>query len=125
MNAQRLRRVNEALRQVLADGVEQLADPSIGFVTVTAVRATADLEQATVFVSVLGGERRRRTTLRALERAHGVLQSRVSRELRLRRTPQLIFQYDGGVDRAMRITELLDGVEPGSPPDGVGGAEQQ
>jgi ribosome-binding factor A len=114
MSMQRMRRVNEALRHVLAEGVEELADPAIGFVTVTSVRATNDLAQAEVFVTVLGGERRRQRALRGLHRAHGVLQRRVARELHLRRTPQLIFQYDGGVDRAMRITELL---EEAGPPD--------
>jgi len=105
---ERRRRVNEALRQVLARGVEELADPAIGFVTVTSVDVTPDLDHATVFVTVLGGDRRRDAAMRALERAHGVLQGRVARELHLRRTPQLSFHYDGGVDRAMRITELLD-----------------
>ena len=73
---------------------------------------TTDLEQATVRVSVLGGEKRRAAALRALDRAKGVLQSRVARELHLRRTPVLTFQYDEGVDRAMRIDELLDAAGP-------------
>jgi ribosome-binding factor A len=110
--SERMRRVNESLRKVLADGVERLGDPSIGFVTVTGVRATSDFSQATVYVSVLGSEKRRQRSLRALERAHGVLQQRVARELRLRRTPQLIFQYDETVDRALRMNELLEQVVP-------------
>jgi ribosome-binding factor A len=112
MSAQRMRRVNEALRHVLDEGVEELADPAIGFITVTSVKATSDLAQAEVFVTVLGGERRRQRAMRGLDRAHGVLQRRIARELHLRRTPQLIFQYDGGVDRAMRITELLESAGP-------------
>ncbi len=106
--SERMRRVNELLHQVLADGIEELSDPSIGFVTVTAVRAAPDLGSARVFVSVLGGERRRARALAALERAHGVLQTRVGRELRLKRTPQLTFLYDPTVDRAFRVQELLD-----------------
>ena len=113
----RMRRVNESLRKVLADGVERLGDPSIGFVTVTGVRATTDFSQAVVFVSVLGSEKRRARSLRALERAHGVLQQRVAAELRLRRTPQLIFQYDETVDRALRMSELIDQVVPASLPE--------
>ena len=112
--SERMRRVNESLRKVLADGVERLGDPSIGFVTVTGVRATSDFSQAVVYVSVLGGEKRRTRSLAALERAHGVLQQRVARELRLRRTPQLIFQYDETVDRALRMSELIDQVVPAS-----------
>jgi ribosome-binding factor A len=112
--SERMRRVNESLRKVLADGVERLGDPSVGFVTVTGVRATSDFSQAVVYVSVLGGEKRRTRSLAALERAHGVLQQRVARELRLRRTPQLIFQYDETVDRALRMSELIDQVVPAS-----------
>jgi ribosome-binding factor A len=108
----RMRRVNESLRKVLADGVERLGDPSVGFVTVTGVRASSDFSQAVVYVSVLGGEKRRARSMRALERAHGVLQRRIAGELRLRRTPQLIFQYDETVDRALRMHELLDRVVP-------------
>jgi ribosome-binding factor A len=110
--SERMRRVNESLRKVLADGVERLGDPAVGFVTVTGVRATTDFSQAVVYVSVLGGEKRRARSLRALERAHGVLQDRIARELRLRRTPQLIFQYDETVDRALRMSELIDQVAP-------------
>jgi ribosome-binding factor A len=109
---QRKRRVDEALRHVLAEGVEELSDPAVGFVTVTGVDVTADLEHATVRVSVLGGQKRRDAALRALDRARGILQSRVARELHLRRTPVLAFQYDDGVDRAMRINELLDDAGP-------------
>jgi ribosome-binding factor A len=124
VSTERMRRVNEALRHVLAEGVEELADPAIGFVTVTSVKAAKDFSQAEVFVTVLGGPTRRERALRGLERAHGVLQRRVARELHLRRTPQLLFQYDAGVDRAMRIIELLDNGRPtggsdagdGSPP---------
>ncbi|HYX84075.1 MAG TPA: 30S ribosome-binding factor RbfA [Gaiellales bacterium] len=110
---ERMRRVNEALHQVLADGVEELGDPGLGFVTVTAVRATPDLGRADVYVSVLGSDRRRARSLKTLERAHGVLQSRVARELHLKRTPQLSFHYDESVDRAMRLSDLL---AQGSPP---------
>jgi bifunctional oligoribonuclease and PAP phosphatase NrnA len=107
MPAERMRRVNGVLREVLADGVEALGDPSLGFVTVTAVRAAPDLSQASVYVSVLGAEKRRARSLRALERAHGVLQARIARELHLKRTPQLSFHYDETLDQAMRLEQLI------------------
>jgi ribosome-binding factor A len=110
--SERLRRVNEALRQVLADGIENLSDPGLGFVTVTAVRAVSDLTQATVYVSVLGNERKRTDALAALERARGVLQQRVARELHFKRTPLLTFRYDENTDRALRLTELIDQAAP-------------
>ncbi|MER3411349.1 MAG: 30S ribosome-binding factor RbfA, partial [Thermoleophilia bacterium] len=103
-----MRRVNESLRQLLSEAVLELKDPRIGFVTVTGVEASPDLRQARVFVSVLGNERRRRRTLDGLAAAHGVLQARIARELRLRRTPQLTFEYDPSVERGVRMAKLID-----------------
>ena len=80
---ERMRRVNEALHQVVAEALEELGDPSLGIVTVTAVRATPDLRLADVYVSVLGSARRRELSLGVLQRAHGVLQRQVAQELRL------------------------------------------
>ena len=104
----RLRRVNESLRAVVAEGVRDLKDPRIGLVTVTAVSVTPDLREATVYVSVLGGERTRRSTLDGLESAHAVLQAKIGRELSLRRTPTLTFAYDDSVERGVRMTKLID-----------------
>lgn len=111
----RRRRVNEAIRQVLSDALPTLKDPRIGFVTVTGVQATSDFTQATVYVSVLGTERERDRTLEGLEAAHGVLQSRVARELRLRRTPVLAFEYDPSVERGVRLTQMIDELAPRDP----------
>ncbi len=108
----RMRRVDEAIHQVLAEGIEELKDPRIGFVTVTAVRTTSDLKQATVYVSVLGSERKREKSLEGLTAAHGVLQSRIARQLRLKRTPQLAFAYDPSVERGVRMTKLIDDLAP-------------
>jgi ribosome-binding factor A len=108
----RMRRVNEALRQVLSEAVPDLKDPRIGFVTVTGVRTTSDLRQATVYVSVLGSDRKRDASLAGLEAAHAVLQARVARELRLKRTPQLAFEYDPAVERGVRMTQLIDELAP-------------
>jgi ribosome-binding factor A len=108
----RMRRVNEALREVLSEGIGALKDPRIGFVTVTGVNASPDLRQATVYVSVLGSEEKREETLAGLQSSHGVLQSRVNRELRLKRTPQLTFQYDPTVERGVRLSRLIDELNP-------------
>jgi len=105
---ERMRRVNEAVRAVIADALGDLKDPRIGMVTVTGVHVTPDLREATVFVSVLGGERQRRATLAGLESAHGVLQARINRELSLRRTPTLAFAYDDTVERGVRMTKLIE-----------------
>jgi ribosome-binding factor A len=103
-----MRRVNEALREVLSEALGELKDPRIGFVTVTGVRASADLRHATVYVSVLGPERKRDATLAGLASSRGVLQGRVNRELRLKRTPQLSFEYDPTVERGVRLSKLID-----------------
>jgi ribosome-binding factor A len=106
--SERMRRVNESLRQVLSERIGELKDPRIGFVTVTGVRTTPDLKQATVFVSVLGSEVKRTRTLTALQAARGVLQAQIAREVRLKRTPQLDFEYDPSVERGVRMTKLID-----------------
>jgi ribosome-binding factor A len=106
--SERMRRVNEAVRSVVAEGVRDLKDPRIGLVTVTGVVVTPDLQEATVFVSVLGNEKVRRATLVGLTSAHGVLQARINRELSLRRTPTLTFAYDDTVERGVRMTKLID-----------------
>jgi ribosome-binding factor A len=108
----RMRRVNEAVREVISEGVGELKDPRVGFVTVTGVETSADLRQATVFVSVLGTESKRDKTLAGLAAAHGVLQARLARELRLKRTPQLTFEYDPTVERGVRMTQLIDELAP-------------
>ena len=118
----RMRRVDEAVREVLSDAIaKDLQDPRVGFVTVTAVKTSPDLRHARVYVSVLGDEQARTETLEGLGSAHGFLQGRVASELSLKHTPTLTFQYDASVDRGMRITQLLGEipVRPGGPePDG-------
>ena len=109
---ERMRRVNEAVRQVLSEAVGQLKDPRIGFVTVTGVETSSDLRHARVYVSVLGGERKRAQTLAGLQAAHSVLQARIARELRMKRTPQLAFEYDPTVERGVRMTRLIDELAP-------------
>ena len=77
-----MRRVNEAVKEVLSEGIGELKDPRIGFVTATGVETSPDLRHARVFVSVLGSQRKRERSLSGLTAAHGVLQARVAREAR-------------------------------------------
>jgi ribosome-binding factor A len=107
-----MRRVNEAIREVLGDAVGELKDTRIGFVTITGVETSPDLQHARVFVSVYGSERRRQKTLEGLEAAHGFLQTKVGRELRLKRTPRLMFEYDPTVERGVRMSRLIDELSP-------------
>jgi ribosome-binding factor A len=113
MTADRMRRVDEAVREVLSDAItSELKDPRVGFVTVTSVDTAPDLRQARVFVSVLGTDPERRRSLDALRSAHGYLQRRVADQLRLRHTPTLDFVYDDTAERAQRIETLLEREAP-------------
>jgi ribosome-binding factor A len=107
MSGDRMRRVNEAVREVLSDAMTLLKDPRVGFVTVTDVRTSPDLRHAKVYVSVLGSETERAATMDGLASAHGVLQSAVNRELRMKRTPTLDFVYDDTAERADRLERML------------------
>ena len=95
MAGARMRRVNEAVREVVSAHIaEDVADPRIGFVTVTGVETSADLRSARVYVSGLGS-------------ARGYLQQRVGEELRMKRTPTLEFVHDDSIQHGMRISRLL------------------
>jgi len=110
MTGSRMRRVDEAVRAVLSDVITQeIKDPRVGFVTVTAVKTSPDLRHARVYVSVLGDEAVRADSLAGLRSAHGFLQGRIASELRLKHTPTLDFEYDDTVERGIRLTELLEG----------------
>lgn len=114
MGAGRMRRVDEAVREVLSDALTGgLKDPRIGFVTVTQVQTSPDLRHAKVFVSVLGDETVRSQTIEGLRSAHGYLQRRVSAQLRIKNTPQLDFFHDDTLDRVERLNALMqDPPEP-------------
>jgi ribosome-binding factor A len=104
-----MRRVNEALRELIGDAIStELQDPRIGFVTVTAVDTTPDLRSARVYVSVLGEPEEREASLAGLRSSHGVLQAKIAREMRIKRTPTLSFHYDESVERGDRVSRLLD-----------------
>jgi ribosome-binding factor A len=105
-----MRRVNESVRAVVAEGLGELKDPRIGMVTVTGVVVSPDIGEARIFVSVFGNEKKRRATLAGLDSARGVLQAKINRELSLRRTPMLTFAYDDSVERGVRMAKLIDEV---------------
>jgi len=110
--AERMRRVNESVRQVLSVALVALKDPRIGFVTVTGVVTSRDLRHARVYVSVFGNEQKQQRSMAGLDAAHGVLQARISRELRLKRTPLLEFVYDRSVEEGVRMSALIDELAP-------------
>jgi len=107
-----MRRINEVLREVIGAAIAELSDPRIGFVTVTSVETSTDLRAAKVFVSVLGSEEEREETMVGLRSSHGVIQSKIAAETRMKRTPTLSFHYDETVEQGIRISQLLEETEP-------------
>jgi ribosome-binding factor A len=115
MTTERMRRVDEAMREVLSDVLgHELKDPRVGFVTVTDVKTSPDLRHARVYVSVLGDADAVAASLEGLESAHGFLQGRIGSELRLKHTPTLQFVHDDTAARAQRLERLIAEQE-GSP----------
>jgi ribosome-binding factor A len=114
MAGPRMRRINEVLREVVGAAISSdLSDPRIGFVTVTSVETSPDLRTAKVYVSVLGNEEEREETLAGLGSSHGVLQTRIAAETRMKRTPTLSFHYDDTIAQGVRISRLLEEDPPG------------
>jgi ribosome-binding factor A len=112
VSASRPTRVGEQLREVLAEILaREVQDPGIGFITLTYVRVTADLQQARVYYTAVGDEKARRETRRALERATPYLRRQLGRRLRLRRVPEIAFFFDEAVERHERIERILQGIK--------------
>jgi ribosome-binding factor A len=104
---ERLDRVAEELREVLAEEIQRLKDPRVGFVTVTGVRVTPDLRKARVFYTVLGEDRDRNATRAALLSARSHLRAILGREVRIKFVPELEFREDEGARRGQRVEQLL------------------
>jgi len=101
-------RVGDQIRAELSTLLARtVRDPGIGFITLTTVRVTTDLQLARVYYTVLGDDRARRDTGRALVRATPFLRRQVAARLGLRRAPELVFQYDESLDRQERVEQLL------------------
>lgn len=85
----------------------KIKDPRIGFVTVTDVQVTGDLQQAKVFISVLGDADQKENTLKGLAKAKGFIRSEIGQRIRLRKTPEITFEFDESMDYGNRIDSLL------------------
>jgi ribosome-binding factor A len=115
--SQRTDRVDELLRQEIgAILAREVADPRIGFATVTDVETTRDLSHAKVWVSVIGDTAERRETLAALERAMGFVRRELGVRLHLRRIPALHVQLDASMEHGTRVLQILDELERGDAP---------
>ena len=104
----RPQRIGEQIREEVSSLLlGELKDPRIGFATVTAVRVSADLRQARIYVSILGSVEQREQSLRGLAAANAFLRRKLARRLRMRRVPELSFELDTSIETGARIEELL------------------
>ncbi|WP_053219617.1 30S ribosome-binding factor RbfA [Virgibacillus senegalensis] len=108
MNELRANRVGEQMKKELGDIIgRKIKDPRVGFVTVTDVEVSGDLQQAKVFISVLGDEKQRHDTLVGLAKAKGFIRSEIGKRIRLRKTPELYFEFDEAIEKGNRIEHIL------------------
>ncbi len=109
----RMRKVNELMREVIAEEVTRLKDPRLGFVTITEVRTAPDLRRATVYFSVLDPEEAT-ASAEALQSAHHRIQRTIARVGHLKYTPVLEFRVDDALEHGLRISKLLQDLERNS-----------
>src|SRR5699024_10402304 len=108
MSDLRANRVAEQMKKELGDILgRKIKDPRVGFVTVTDVEVTGDLQQAKIFISVLGDEQQKHDTLVGLSKAKGFIRSELGSRIRLRKTPEIAFEFDEALERGNRIETIL------------------
>lgn len=108
----RAKQVGEQMKKELSEIIgRKIKDPRVGFVTVTDVEVTGDLQQAKVFISVLGDEKQREETLIGLAKATGFIRSEIGKRIRLRKTPEILFEFDESIDYGNRIETLLNQIQ--------------
>ncbi|GEN86460.1 30S ribosome-binding factor RbfA [Oceanobacillus sp. FSL W8-0428] len=108
MSELRAHRVAEQMKKELGDILSRkIKDPRVGFVTVTDVEVTGDLQQAKIFISVLGDEKKKQETLLGLAKAKGFIRSEIGKRIRLRKTPELTFEFDEAIEQGNRIDSIL------------------
>jgi len=108
MSELRANRVAEQMKKELGDILStKIKDPRVGFVTVTDVEVTGDLQQAKVFISVFGDEKKKHDTLLGLAKAKGFIRSEIGKRIRLRKTPELMFEFDEAFEYGNRIDTIL------------------
>jgi ribosome-binding factor A len=107
--SRRTNRVSDLLRAELSELLlREVHDPRVKLASVTEVDVSPDLRRAVVKISVLGDEEQRQETIAGLRHARGFLRTELARRLRLRATPELVFELDRGAEHSQRISDLLE-----------------
>ncbi len=114
--AHRIERVNNLIRREVSELLQrQVKDPRLGnLVTITGVSTSPDLKSVKIFVSHIGSEEEKQALLKGLSAASGFLRNELSKRLKLRRVPELIFQWDDSIERGARLLKLIDEVTANS-----------
>lgn len=108
MGQVRANRVAEQMKKELGDILSRkIKDPRVGFVTITDVEVTGDLQQATIYLTILGSENDKKETLQGLSKAKGFIRSEIGTRIRLRKTPELFFEIDETIETGNRIESLI------------------
>ena len=107
----RMLRINEAVREVLSEAVQDLSDPRIGFLTITGVNVARDFRNAKVYISVMGTEEERKSALAGLQAAAGFIRHELVTRLSLRRVPDLSFIRDDSIERGTRVLQIMHELE--------------
>ena len=116
MQGKRIDRVGHLVQQEMSRLIlGRTKDPRVGFTTVTHVKMTADLKSAVVFVSVMGTEKIKLSTIEGLEHARGFFQREIGESLKLRFTPRIQFELDRSIDRSLEIDQILKKVSSSMP----------
>lgn len=117
MQGSRPARVGDQIREELSELLtREVKDPGIGLITVTHVKVSADLQVARAYWTIMGDEKSRKETAKALERAMPFLRRQIAGRLRLKRVPELAFQYDESIERQERIEALLQEIHAAEQP---------
>lgn len=98
--------------------VKSVKDPRIGFVTITRVTVSEDCRFARVYYSVAGTDAERESCMRGLESAKGYVRKELGRRIRLRYTPDIVFQFDPSIEYAIHVEELIQSIRHGKEPRG-------
>ncbi len=115
----RIERVNSLIRQEISELLQrQVKDPRLGsFVAITEVSTSPDLKHARIFVSHLGSEEKKQETLKALAAAAGFFRNELGRRMRMRRIPEISFEWDDSIERGAHLLQLIDKVSADNTPD--------
>ncbi|OEF98647.1 30S ribosome-binding factor RbfA [Desulfuribacillus alkaliarsenatis] len=108
----RVHRVAEQIKKEVSQLIQnEIKDPRIGFITVTDVEVTGDLQQATIFISILGNDSQKQDSLDGLKKAQGFIRRELGRRIRLRHTPEIVFSFDSSIEYGNKIERILSDIK--------------